>query len=834
MLRFLVLFPVVCWAAFLYAGEFAYENIGMGGAGGIFTPGIATADPTFMLCSSDMSGCYRSDDAGASWRMLPAGQISSAIHCKPFFHPKKPNVVVWKDRISTDKAWTWQPFARGNAPWRGALTHVACTGDAALAIIAGNEGGVWVSGDGGANWKQVDGGACGGIAVLLDGTVFAAAGSRLFRWRAGLSEPAPVPTEGVSGAITALAAGGSADAHTIHVVVSGAVHTSNDSGKTWRRTHSSGVADVVMAVNQHAVAYCNDRTRIFITKDGGSTWTSCFDMNSNVDRSWVQTESRWGYYIVKNGLSVCGSNPGLVVMSTQGDIYLSTDFGGQWRQIMNQRVGNAPSGPGGRYRSIGLEVTTTWDYIFHPADPNRHYICYSDIGFAYSVDRGATWSHGNRGCPWGNTFYGLVFDPFEPNRIYVACSGIHDIPQWTYCGANYGPGGVCLSEDHGVTWKPIISGLPQRFPACGIAVDPRSKPGAVILYVTMYGDGVYKSVDSGKTWTKKPGVGRPGNYHVYQVRTHQKTGNVYVNVGANRSGMTFSPNGGLWMSSDGGDSWTEITTTISLGWPNGFAVHPDNADIIYLVAGTYPRGAHGGVYKTIDGGRSWRHILTDADIGGFVHGMFVELHPDDPNVVYFGGTRGLWASPDAGASWRLIDEIPFGNIHRVRIDPNDKKTMYVTGFGGGVWRGPVLRGVPGEKTFVPPTAKPSAPTEPKPQKAPEPPKPSKEELEAAAKAAETALRNAVIDGVNAGNRVSAIVELMGNPVRAEIIAASQTGITVNAAGIDMDVPWDSLAPRRFYAIARRYSQDRAALAAYCRGNGLEEEAQAEEKSAPAE
>jgi len=45
----------------------AYENIGMGGSGGIFAPGASPVDPDFMLTCSDMTGCYRSDDGGRTW-----------------------------------------------------------------------------------------------------------------------------------------------------------------------------------------------------------------------------------------------------------------------------------------------------------------------------------------------------------------------------------------------------------------------------------------------------------------------------------------------------------------------------------------------------------------------------------------------------------------------------------------------------------------------------------------------------------------------------------------------------------------------------------------------
>lgn len=671
-----------------------YETIGMGGAGGIFEPGASPVDPQFLLCTSDMGGCYRSDDGGKSWRMIHYKQISSAQGCKPCFHPKNVNIVVWKDRITYDKGRTWQPLAKGNPPWGNAVTHVALSGGEVPAVYVGNEAGLWGSLDGCKSWKSMVKGACGGITILPDGNAYAGVDGALYTWVPGKSEPTRVKSEDVTEKIKAVAAGGPVGSHTIHLVVEGGVYTSNDSGKTWRMSfRREGIADVVMSVNQAAVAYARDAHEVFVTRDGGRTWNGTFKNNPNLEHGWIQTEFSWGFAFLRT-LNVCPSNPDIVMVTTPGDIYISRDAGGSWRQAIDKRVGDAPDGrPGGRYgryMATGLHVTGSWDYYFDPNDPNRHYIAHCDLGFARSVDGGETWSCAAVGSPWTNTFYGVVFDPFQKGKMYAACSNKHDIPHWTNCDANYLPGGVCVSEDFAANWKPISAGLPEK-PCTGIALDPRSKPGKVTLYVSMYGSGVYKSTDGGRTWAEKPGVGRPGNYHVYQIICHEKTGDIYVNVTANRKGGEFSVPGGLWKSSDGGETWKELTADIKLYWANGFAVHPENPNIIYIAAGGAGRG-QGGLYKTTDGGKSWKHILQAKDMNvGFTQGMFVVLHPDDPNVLYYGGGDGLYLSSDAGTTWRLIEEIPFRDIHRVRIDPRNKDTMYVTTLGGSVIRGPVVK-----------------------------------------------------------------------------------------------------------------------------------------------
>ena len=680
----------------------AYENIGMGGSGGIFAPGASPVDPDFMLTCSDMTGCYRSYDGGRIWRMINFTQINGATGCKPFFHTRDVNIVLWRNMISRDKAKTFKELGKGKI-YAYMVSHAALSSHADPSVYIGTMQGLYGSDDGGKSFAVLLKGKCGGIAVLNDDRVFAVVDGKLYAWVARESQPSPSLTDGVPGPLrsqmggSSVAIGAAGDGLTLHVLAADGLYTSNDSGKTWRLSlpneKSGAIVDVVMATNQTKVAHARNATKVFVTADGGRTWRNCFDMSRNVERSWVQTEIGWGYVMTQNGLNVCPSNSDLVMMSTQGDFYISRDGGGHWQQAINRQVGDAPDGArGGRYQGIGLEVTTTWDYLFDPWEPNRHYIAYTDCGFARSTDAGKTWSYAAWGCPWANTFYEVDFDPFEKGKMYAACSSKHDIPQWMHINSDYRPGGVCISRDFGATWNPVRNWVPEM-PCTGIAVDRKSsKPGAVVVYAAVYGVGVYKSSDGGATWHKRLGVGHFGNYHLYQIRCHPKTGDVYVNVTANRIGNSgFPVPGGLWRSSNGGETWTELTADLKLQWANGFSVHPENPDIIYLAAACTTNAGQGGLYKTVDGGKAWEHVLKPSDLPpGYAVGTFVELHPDKPEVVYYGGSTGLHVSPDGGKTWRRVLEIPFENVHRVRIDPGNKGTMYVTTFGGGVWRGPTV------------------------------------------------------------------------------------------------------------------------------------------------
>ena len=83
-----------------------------------------------------------------------------------------------------------------------------------------------------------------------------------------------------------------------------------------------------------------------------------------------------------------------------------------------------------RWIHTGLVVTTAWNYYLDPFQPNRHYIAYTDIGYARSTDAGKTW-YWQDGKPLRNTTYELAFDPETPGTIWGAFADLHDIPTTT-------------------------------------------------------------------------------------------------------------------------------------------------------------------------------------------------------------------------------------------------------------------------------------------------------------------------------------------------------------------------------------------------------------------
>ena len=148
---------------------------------------------------------------------------------------------------------------------------------------------------------------------------------------------------------------------------------------------------------------------------------------------------------------------------------------------------------------------------------------------------------------------------------------------------------------------------------------------------------------------------------------------------------------GLYRSKDGAETWEKVNASLLFLYPKDFAVHPiDSRRILLGVCDSSWDDRSGGLYRTEDGGRTWQRIGREGrqTFGGY-------FHPQHDAWIYMTLTEGapgagLWLSRDNGKSWEAFDGLPFSNVQRITFDPSDDNVMYVTTFGGSVWRGPVI------------------------------------------------------------------------------------------------------------------------------------------------
>lgn len=714
---------------------------GIGGGGGMYVVSVSPYDAGLMFLVTDMGGAYRSENGGEKWELIHYSQDFRFMQFSPppaFFRDR----IYWRSgksglRVSTDKGRSWSRMA--GLPWdKAEVLHLNAIPGSEDVLLVGTAEGLWRTGDACATWDRVLPGPTSEIAVLDDVLCALAAPDAVVRsrdrGRTWTSAPVVVDGRAVRGH-PAMGLAGAASGRGSLLVASldklGLIR-STDQGSTWTLVHQPyrGEKHLVVPPGQTEVAFAaqtgsNVNINLLRSVDGGRTWAPSFRMaafapkfggKANVASTWIQDDLQWSYLISPRGFAVNPLKPEEAFLVTQGELYRTRDGGETWHPLMAREVLHGRGPHSAHQQSIGLEVTSAWGYHFDPHDPARHYITYTDIGFARSPDNGTSWRWAAQGSPWRNTFYDLAMDPHAPDVLYAAVSARHDIPHHSNLSVTRGgyrghQGGVVRSTDGGLSWQvPYRPGSPDGLPrqvCTTVVLDPASPPERRTLYAGVFGEGdddqagVYRSVDGGATWARlEPGPGVAPNLHIYRLRMHPKSKNLYCLITGLRSKKAyFTAPGGIWKSTDGGRTWESISNGVNLvWWATSLAWDPEDEDVLYVSAGSSEgRWMQGGVYKTADGGRSWAHILTDEMIrkaaGGdnYEQTMAVAVHPRDSRLVYAGTSRhGLLYSRDGGATWRHYAEFPAQSVQSITFDPADLTRIVVTTFGQGVFEGPHL------------------------------------------------------------------------------------------------------------------------------------------------
>ncbi|OGF50859.1 MAG: hypothetical protein A2231_12710 [Candidatus Firestonebacteria bacterium RIFOXYA2_FULL_40_8] len=601
--------------------------------------------------------------------------------------------------VSNDKGATWSQLV-SSPPWGSSvIVRLYVDRGNPNLMFAGTATNAYMSTNAGVTWSvcpSVSGTVVGFLvdqaSSVSNRTCFAATSTGV--WRSdnhGAAWTSKITGLPASPSLVSFSGGSTASKIVIYCVEASSddIYKSINKGDNWTSAMGTGIdasqpySQVIAAdafpdtiyVNHEFVSYTD---KIYKSTDNGTNWQSVYSPST----SGGNVELGWGDYEIhvnplSRGFTINPADANQVLGSYTFN-YMTTNGGTSWKQMYTKYADTGVPAAGKKWSSRGIEVTSTWNYNIDPSDANKHYICYTDIGFARSDDAGVSWTLSRTGSPWLNTFYQIAFDPDTPGVIYGAASNDHDLPFYPYTDSDL-PGGAVKSTDYGKTWTSISTGLPTGSspctPATSIVIDPSDKA----LYITMFGDGVYKSIDKGNTWTKKStGLAIGANKHVYSVRVHND-GTLFCNIAVRRIGGLLPDPGGLFKSTNKGETWTNISASCPLYWQMEYDVHPADSNIIYM--GAYGHG-EGGIYKTSNGGTSWSKLtLPVSDPLGFSPC----IDPMTPSTVYFTGHSGTFVSYDSGSTWAELTGIPYGNTTRVTFD-SFKNAMYFTTFGGGIWK----------------------------------------------------------------------------------------------------------------------------------------------------
>ncbi len=313
-------------------------------------------------------------------------------------------------------------------------------------------------------------------------------------------------------------------------------------------------------------------------------------------------------------------------------------------------------------------------------DPNTYYFGGVGGGVWKSIDAGQTWFNITDKY-FGGTIGAVAVSESDPNVIYVG-EGEQGVRSNVSSGW-----GVWKSVDAGATWKHI--GLRESKHIGRIRIHPKNPD---LVYVAAMGNlwkpnnmrGVYRSKDGGTTWERvlyindKAGAVDLTFDHNNARILYASTWNIKRNGYRMDSG---GPDSKLWKSTDGGDTWDELTDNPGMPkGPNGIigvAVSPMNSNRVWAII----ENLDGGVFRSDDAGATWKKINSDRALRqrAWYYTRITADTQNEDKVWVMNVSYGV--SKDGGSSFELKNA-PHGDHHDLWIDPHNNQRMIVADDGG--------------------------------------------------------------------------------------------------------------------------------------------------------
>jgi len=311
--------------------------------------------------------------------------------------------------------------------------------------------------------------------------------------------------------------------------------------------------------------------------------------------------------------------------------------------------------------------------------------------------------------PWKGLEYRLV-GPYRGGRV-VGVSGVVGQGDTYYFGAT--AGGVWKTTDGGLNWKPIFDKQKDASPAIGAVAVSESDTN--VIYVgtgeacirgnIVGGNGVYKSIDAGKTWKF---VGLGDTHAIGRLIIDPKNPDVAFVAAL---GHPFGDNEerGIFRTRDGGKTWDKVLYKDAKTGGIDITFDPSNSNILFAGMwqarrtpwGMDSGGPGSGLYRSIDGGTTWKQLKGHGLPEGTLGRIGVTVSGANPNRVWAvieAEKGGIYRSDDGGDSWQLLTD-----DHRFRqrawyyshifADPKSADSVYILNTG-------IYRSNDGGKTFA--------------------------------------------------------------------------------------------------------------------------------------
>ena len=333
-------------------------------------------------------------------------------------------------------------------------------------------------------------------------------------------------------------------------------------------------------------------------------------------------------------LSVLADNPS---DSDSSKLYMD-----EWR---------ASGPPGGDVRSL----------VVDPKDPSRFYFGTLDGQIYTSADGARTW-HLLYNFNVPRLFVDhIVVDPRDSRVLYVACHRHKEA------------GGFFKSTDGGRSWK---QSKELKGEAIHSLAQSSSDPNILIAGTF---NGIFRSDDSGSSWTQLPTYSTPGLVHVESLAIDPETPNIIY------AGTWYLP----YKTTDGGQTWASIKNGI-IDDSDIFAIDIDPRDRQHIIA-----SACSGIYETRNAGDLWQKVQGIPSQSRRTRAIM--QHPSMPGVVFAGTTEGFWRSERGGHadSWMVTTSRQL-EINSIAVHPANPQTVYIGTNNYGV-----MVSNDGGKNFVP-------------------------------------------------------------------------------------------------------------------------------------
>ncbi len=634
-------------------------------------------DPDIVYCSAATGGVFKSTDKGETWlpvfdeqAFLSVGDIAvDPVNPDIIYvgtgeanggHNNMPGGGMFK---STDAGTSWFPIGLDSAETIGRVIINPSDPDEIFVAAVGSyfspthQRGIFKSTNGGAAWNQslFVSDSTGGIDIVMDPAnpdfLLAAMWERVRRPN---SSHLYGPSSGI--------------------------YRSTDNGDSWQLlgpatglpdASSSDVGRIGLAISmtnpEISYALYNDGavyTGLYKTTNYGSSWT-----NADPDMEIANGVSNFSWYFGQ--VRINPADPDKIYVMDVG-FMRSSDGGANWNLSYQTHVD---------HHSLA----------FDPSDPN--YLINGDDGGIYiSTNGGSTWS-GPKEMP-NTQFYEIGLDYNNPQKLYggtqdnntirtqtgnlddwnalIGGDGFYVVVDFTDPNIIYAEsqnGFLQKSTDGGINFDYARNGINQNEPtnwSTPVVMDPNDHN--VLYYGT---DRVYRTTNGAGNWTAiSPDLtdGIPGT-RLGTVTT--------IDVAPTNSDVIFAgtDDSHVWVTTDYGANWTDISGTLPYRWVTRVKVDPNNENNVYVTfSGLKWHDPQPHVFKSNNMGADWTDIsnnLPDAPVNAFA------VDNNDSDRLYLGSDVGAFMSFNGGSSWQPIaDGLPVVSVYDMKIHPVRKLSCY--------------------------------------------------------------------------------------------------------------------------------------------------------------